>query len=285
MWILFAIGSAFFAGITAILAKIGVKNVNSNVATAIRTVVILIFSWIMVLITNSYQEIAFVDEETLIFLILSGIATGLSWLCYYRALQIGDVNKVVAIDKSSIVLTIILAFIILDEKITFIKFISIIIIVIGTYLMIDKKNEAEYKKNRGWLMFALLSAIFASLTSILGKIGINNINSNLGTAIRTIIVLIMAWIVVFVTKSNKEIKKIDKRSLKFIILSGITTGLSWLCYYRALQDGYASVVVPLDKFSIVFTVVFSYIFLKEKLNKKAFLGFLLIILGTLCLII
>ncbi len=285
MWILFAIGSAFFAGITAILAKIGVKNVNSNVATAIRTVVILIFSWIMVLITNSYQEIAFVDEETLIFLILSGIATGLSWLCYYRALQIGDVNKVVAIDKSSIVLTIILAFIILDEKITFIKFISIIIIVIGTYLMIDKKNEAEYKKNRRWLMFALLSAIFASLTSILGKIGINNINSNLGTAIRTIIVLIMAWIVVFVTKSNKEIKKIDKRSLKFIILSGITTGLSWLCYYRALQDGYASVVVPLDKFSIVFTVVFSYIFLKEKLNKKAFLGFLLIILGTLCLII
>lgn len=285
MWILFAIGSAFFAGITAILAKIGVKNVNSNVATAIRTVVILIFSWIMVLITNSYQEIAFVDGETLIFLILSGIATGLSWLCYYRALQIGDVNKVVAIDKSSIVLTIILAFIILDEKITFIKFISIIIIVIGTYLMIDKKNEAEYKKNRGWLMFALLSAIFASLTSILGKIGINNINSNLGTAIRTIIVLIMAWIVVFVTKSNKEIKKIDKRSLKFIILSGITTGLSWLCYYRALQDGYASVVVPLDKFSIVFTVVFSYIFLKEKLNKKAFLGFLLIILGTLCLII
>ncbi|MCI5727807.1 MAG: EamA family transporter [Clostridium sp.] len=285
MWILFAIGSAFFAGITAILAKIGVKNVNSNVATAIRTVVILIFSWIMVLITNSYQEIAFVDEETLIFLILSGIATGLSWLCYYRALQIGDVNKVVAIDKSSIVLTIILAFIILDEKITFIKFISIIIIVIGTYLMIDKKNEAEYKKNRRWLMFVLLSAIFASLTSILGKIGINNINSNLGTAIRTIIVLIMAWIVVFVTKSNKEIKKIDKRSLKFIILSGITTGLSWLCYYRALQDGYASVVVPLDKFSIVFTVVFSYIFLKEKLNKKAFLGFLLIILGTLCLII
>ena len=285
MWILFAIGSAFFAGITAILAKIGVKNVNSNVATAIRTVVILIFSWIMVLITNSYQEIAFVDEETLIFLILSGIATGLSWLCYYRALQIGDVNKVVAIDKSSIVLTIILAFFILDEKITFIKFISIIIIVIGTYLMIDKKNEAEYKKNRGWLMFALLSAIFASLTSILAKIGINNINSNLGTAIRTIIVLIMAWIVVFVTKSNKEIKKIDKRSLKFIILSGITTGLSWLCYYRALQDGYASVVVPLDKFSIVFTVVFSYIFLKEKLNKKAFLGFLLIILGTLCLII
>lgn len=285
MWILFAIGSAFFAGITAILAKIGVKNVNSNVATAIRTVVILIFSWIMVLITNSYQEIAFVDGETLIFLILSGIATGLSWLCYYRALQIGDVNKVVAIDKSSIVLTIILAFIILDEKITFIKFISIIIIVIGTYLMIDKKNEAEYKKNRRWLMFALLSAIFASLTSILAKIGINNINSNLGTAIRTIIVLIMAWIVVFVTKSNKEIKKIDKRSLKFIILSGITTGLSWLCYYRALQDGYASVVVPLDKFSIVFTVVFSYIFLKEKLNKKAFLGFLLIILGTLCLII
>lgn len=285
MWILFAIGSAFFAGITAILAKIGVKNVNSNVATAIRTVVILIFSWIMVLITNSYQEIAFVDEETLIFLILSGIATGLSWLCYYRALQIGDVNKVVAIDKSSIVLTIILAFIILDEKITFIKFISIIIIVIGTYLMIDKKNEAEYTKNRRWLMFVLLSAIFASLTSILGKIGINNINSNLGTAIRTIIVLIMAWIVVFVTKSHKEIKKIDKRSLKFIILSGITTGLSWLCYYRALQDGYASVVVPLDKFSIVFTVVFSYIFLKEKLNKKAFLGFLLIILGTLCLII
>ena len=285
MWILFAIGSAFFAGITAILAKIGVKNVNSNVATAIRTVVILIFSWIMVLITNSYQEIAFVDGETLIFLILSGIATGLSWLCYYRALQIGDVNKVVAIDKSSIVLTIILAFIILDEKITFIKFISIIIIVIGTYLMIDKKNEAEYKKNRRCLMFALLSAIFASLTSILAKIGINNINSNLGTAIRTIIVLIMAWIVVFVTKSNKEIKKIDKRSLKFIILSGITTGLSWLCYYRALQDGYASVVVPLDKFSIVFTVVFSYIFLKEKLNKKAFLGFLLIILGTLCLII
>ena len=285
MWLMFAFASAFFAGITAILAKIGVKNVDSNVATAIRTIIILIFSWMMVFVVGSYVSIANIDGHTLIFLILSGLSTGLSWLCYFKALQLGDVNKVTPIDKSSTVLTIILAFIILGENITLSKVIGIIFIAIGTFMMITKKEGGTKQSNRAWLLFAILSAVFASLTSILGKIGITNIESNLGTAIRTIVVLIMAWIVVFVTKKQNTIKNIDKKSLKFILLSGVTTGLSWLCYYRALQEGEASIVVPIDKLSILITIAFSYLFLKEKLTKKSLIGLVAIIVGTLVLII
>ncbi|MEG2017643.1 MAG: EamA family transporter, partial [Clostridium sp.] len=269
MWIVFAFGSALFAGLTAILAKIGIKNTDSNLATAIRTVVILIFSWLMVFVVGSFGTITAIRSYTLIFLILSGIATGASWICYFKALQLGDVNKVTPIDKSSIILTMLLAFIILGESITLTKFVAMIAIGIGTFLMITKKSLENKKVESRWIIYAILSAVFASLTSILGKIGIVGVESNLGTAIRTIVVLIMAWVVVFISKKQGEIKNIDKRSWVFICLSGVTTGLSWLCYYKALQTGDASIVVPIDKLSIVITVAFSCIVLKEKLSRKA----------------
>ncbi len=285
MWIIFAFGSALFAGLTSILAKCGIKNTDSNVATALRTIIVLIFSWIMVFISKSQSTLYNINTKTLIFLILSGMATGASWLCYFKALQIGDVNKVTPIDKSSTILTMLMAFIFLGEEITFIKGISMILIGIGTYLMIIKKeNVTVENKSNAWLIYALGSAIFASLTSILGKVGIENIDSTLGTAIRTIIVLIMAWIVVFVTKKQNTIRDIDKNSWIFLFLSGIATGGSWLCYYRALQMGPASIVVPIDKLSILVTIVFSYIVFKEKLNKKSALGLLLIVIGTLSLL-
>ena len=279
MWILYALGSAFFAGVTSILAKVGVKDVDSHVATAIRTIIVLIFSWIMVFIIGSQSTILNIDGKTFLFLILSGLSTGASWLCYFKALQLGDVNKVVPIDKSSTILTMILAFIFLNEKITINMVIGMIGIAIGTYLMIQKKEGVEkVVKGKAWL-------IYASLTSILGKVGIENVESNLGTAIRTIVVLIMAWIIVFATKKQGDIKKVDKNSLIFLILSGIATGASWLCYYKALQDGLASIVVPIDKLSILVTVLFAYIFLKEKLSKKSLLGLILIVVGTLLLLI
>lgn len=285
MWIIFAFGSALFAGLTSILAKCGIKNTDSNVATALRTIIVLIFSWIMVFISKSQSTLYNINTKTLIFLILSGIATGASWLCYFKALQIGDVNKVTPIDKSSTILTMLMAFIFLGEEITFIKGISMILIGIGTYLMIIKKeNVTVENKSNAWLIYALGSAIFASLTSILGKVGIENIDSTLGTAIRTIVVLIMAWIVVFVSKKQNTIRDIDKNSWIFLFLSGIATGGSWLCYYRALQMGPASIVVPIDKLSILVTIVFSYIVFKEKLNKKSALGLLLIVIGTLSIL-
>lgn len=285
MWIVFAFGAALFAGLTSILAKCGIKNTDSNVATALRTIVVLIFSWIMVFISGSQSTLTYINTKTLVFLILSGIATGASWLCYFKALQIGDVNKVTPIDKSSTILTMIMAFILLGEEITLIKAIAMVLIGIGTYLMITKKENVKVeKKNNAWLIYALGSAIFASLTSILGKIGIEGIDSTLGTAIRTIVVLIMAWIVVFVTKKQNTIRNIDKSSWIFLFLSGLATGGSWLCYYRALQTGPASVVVPIDKLSILLTIAFSYIVFKEKLNKKSALGLLLIVIGTLSLL-
>lgn len=285
MWIVFAFGAALFAGLTSILAKCGIKNTDSNVATALRTIVVLIFSWIMVFISGSQSTLTSINTKTLVFLILSGIATGASWLCYFKALQIGDVNKVTPIDKSSTILTMIMAFILLGEEITLIKTIAMVLIATGTYLMIAKKENVKIeKKNNAWLIYALGSAIFASLTSILGKIGIEGIDSTLGTAIRTIVVLIMAWIVVFVTKKQNTIRNIDKSSWIFLFLSGLATGGSWLCYYRALQTGPASVVVPIDKLSILVTIAFSYIVFKEKLNKKSALGLLLIVMGTLSLL-
>lgn len=285
MWVVFAFGSALFAGVTSILAKIGIKNTDSTAATAVRTIIILFFSWLMVFVTGQAGGISDISGKTLTFLILSGLATGGSWLCYFKALQIGDVNKVTPVDKSSTVLTMLLAFIILGEKIDLLKAVCIILIGVGTYLMIVKKETDKEVKGRGWLFYAVLSAVFASLTAILGKIGISGVASNLGTAIRTVVVLIMAWIMVFVTKKQDELKKIDRKSMAFICLSGLTTGLSWLCYYKALQDGQASVVVPIDKLSILVTVAFSYIVLKEKLTKKSLLGLVLITAGTLMLVI
>ena len=239
----------------------------------------------MVFVVGSIDTINELSQKTIIFLILSGLATGLSWLCYFRALQLGNVNKVTPIDKSSTILTMVLAIIFLGEKITILKIISIILIGVGTYLMIEKKEDKKQAKNNKWLLYALGSAVFASLTSILGKIGIEGVESNLGTAIRTIVVLLMAWVVVFVTKKQSEIKNIDKNSWKFLILSGLTTGLSWLCYYKALQTGEASIVVPIDKLSITITIALSYFILKEKLNKKSMIGLIGIVIGTMLLLI
>lgn len=286
MWILFSFGSALFAGLTAILAKCGIKNTDSNVATALRTIVVLIFSWIMVFVVGAQEGLSSISNKTLIFLVLSGIATGASWLCYFRALQIGDVNKVTPIDKTSTILTMLLAFIFLGEGITLIKFAAMVLIGIGTYMMIQKKQtDSVTVESKKWFFYAVGSAVFASLTSILGKVGIENVNSNLGTAIRTIVVLVMAWIVVFVTKKQNTIKDIDKKSWVFLILSGIATGSSWLCYYRALQTGPASVVVPIDKLSILVTIIFSYFVFKEKLTAKSGIGLFLIVGGTLMLLL
>ena len=309
MWILYAFGSALFAGLTAVLAKCGIRKTDSTVATAIRTIVVLAFSWLMVFIAGSQERLSAISEKTLLFLILSGLATGASWLCYFRALQKGDINKVVPIDKSSTALTILLALIFLHEGITWVKGISIVMIGVGTMLMITKKKNADdqelsgkdgkhmstdggsvTKKQRGmrllhgsWLLYAVLSAVFASLTAILGKVGISDINSNLGTAIRTTVVLVMAWLMVFVSGKQHEVKDIEKKELLFIALSGIATGASWLCYYRALQDGPASVVVPIDKLSMLITIAFSGIVFHEKLTKKAAVGVVCIITGTLLL--
>ena len=286
MWIFFAIGSSFFAGITSILAKCGIKKTDSDVATAIRTIVVLLFSWFMVLITGTWSGIMLVDGKTLLFLLLSGFATGASWLCYFHALQKGDINKVVPIDKSSTVLTILLALIFLKEGLTWAKAVSVILIGVGTMLMITVKESGQEGKNgNGWLIYAVLSAVFASLTAILGKVGIERIDSNLGTASRTTVVLVMAWLMVLIRGKQNEIKKIEKKELGFIILSGFATGTSWLCYYRALQNGPASVVVPIDKLSILVTISFSWIVFHERLIKKSAFGVIFITIGTLLLAI
>ena len=260
MWILFAFGSAFFAGITAILAKCGIRKTDSTVATAVRTIVVLLFSWLMVFVVGSQDQLGSIDPNTWLFLILSGLATGASWLCYFRALQLGDINKVVPVDKSSVILTMLLAFLFLQEPITPFGGVGVVLIAAGTFLMIEKKDvEQKEDQKKSWFLYAAGSAIFASLTSILGKIGISGVESNLGTAIRTAVVLLMAWVMVFVAGKAGEVRKIPKNELGFICLSGIATGASWLCYYRALQDGPASIVVPIDKLSILVTVAFSYL--------------------------
>lgn len=307
-WLLFAFGSALFAGVTAILAKAGVKNVNSTLATAIRTIVVLIFSWIMVFITGSYKEISSVDVMTMLWLCLSGVATGASWLCYFRALQLGDVNKVSSVDKSSTVFAVLFAFIFLHETVSVYAVAGLVFIAVGTVLMSVKKreektvpavlseeqNDAEelqpiqrsaQEKTYKWFVYALLSAVFAALTSLLSKMGVQKTDSTLATAIRTIVVLVMAWIMVFVEKKQSEIKNIDKKSLAFILLSGVATGASWICYFKALQDGVMSVVVPVDKLSILVTVSFSRLVYKEKLSATGLVGLCLLTAGTLLLIV
>lgn len=284
MWILYAIGSSFFAGITAILAKCGIKKTDSDVATAIRTIIVLLFSWIMVLITGTIGGITSISSKTLLFLVLSGLATGASWLCYFHALQKGDINKVVPIDKSSTILTILLALIFLGEGLSYGKALSVVLIGVGTMLMITKKEtENKQSGSKEWLVYAVLSAVFASLTAILGKIGIEGIDSNLGTAIRTTVVLVMSWMMVFVMGKTSEVKEIEKKELGFIMLSGLATGASWMCYYRALQEGPASVVVPIDKLSILVTIAFSWVVFHEKLTKKAMFGLICILVGTIML--
>ena len=284
MWLFYAIGSAFFAGVTSILAKCGIRKTDSTVATAVRTIVILIFSWIIVFIVGSQDRITEISGRTLIFLILSGAATGASWLCYFKALQIGDINKVVPIDKSSTVLTILLALIFLQEGISLPKAAAVVVIAAGIFLMIEKKDVQETKSGRGgWFLYAAGSAFFASLTAILGKIGITGVESNLGTAIRTCVVLVMAGVMVFVTGKQGEVKKIGRTELVFICCSGIATGASWLCYYRALQEGPASVVAPIDKLSVLVTVAFSYFVFGERLGRKQAAGLVLLTAGTVAM--
>lgn len=282
MWLLYAFGSAFFAGITSILAKCGIRKTDSTVATAIRTIVVVVFAWVMVFIVGSQNQIASISMKSLVFLVLSGIATGASWLCYFYALSKGPIDKVVPIDKSSTVLTIILAFIFLQESVSIFKVICMILIGLGTYLMIDKKGNNQEAKDNKWLLAAFGSAIFASLTAILGKVGIDGVESNLGTAIRTCVVLVMAWMMVGVQKKRVSV---PKNELGFLVLSGIATGASWLCYYKALQTGNASVVVPVDKLSVLITILFSYLVFKERLSKKSLLGLILLVAGTLLMII
>ena len=285
MWVLFAFLSAFFAGLTSILAKCGIKKTDSTVATALRTIVVLFFSFVMVMIVGSVKDFSSISSMTLLFLILSGLSTGASWLCYFKALQKGNINKVVPIDKSSTIMTVLLAFLVLGESIGVWKGIGTLVMALGTFMMIEKKEGEEKEGKRGWFIYALLSAVFASLTSILGKIGISGVESNLGTFIRTIVVLVMSTVMVAVTGKMGEVKRIERRELGFIILSGFATGASWLCYYKALQDGEASIVVPIDKLSILFTVTLSYFVFGEKLKKKSFLGLILLVGGTLMMLI
>jgi transporter family protein len=295
MWILYAFASALFAGLTAILAKIGIKKTDSTLATAIRTIIVLLFTWLMVFIVGSQNQVSQIDAKTYLFLALSGFATGASWLCYFKALQLGEIQKVTPIDKSSIILTMLLAIIFLGEPLTWFKLFAIILISLGTWLMVyvpkqklptdSAKAKRSPSSNNLWMLYAFGSAIFAALTAILGKVGIRGVESNLGTALRTVVVLLMAWMMVLISGKQKEIKSIDKRSWLFLILSGFATGSSWLFYYRALKDGQASIVVPIDKLSILVTIAFSYFVFHEKLQKRAAFGLLAIVVGTLVLLI
>ena len=281
-WIIAAVFSAFFAGMTSILAKCGIRKTDSNLATALRTVVVLAFAWIMVFIVGSQNTIGSISTTSLICLILSGLATGASWICYFKALSIGDINKVVPIDKSSTVLTVLLAIICFGETSNLpVKLIATVILATGIFLMVEKKQTEKKSERSSWMIYAILSAAFAALTSILAKIGISGVESNLGTAIRTGVVLVMAWVIVFSRGKQSQIKEIDKKELLFIALSGLATGASWLFYYYAIQNGEVSVVVPIDKLSILVTVIFSYFIFKEKLSKKAMLGLCLMVIGTL----
>ena len=285
IWLTAAILSAFFAGLTSILAKCGIKKTDSDLATALRTIVVLIFSWIMVLVVGSLHTITEIQPKAFIFLILSGLATGASWICYFKALSVGDINKVVPIDKSSTVLTVLLAIICFGETSNLVmKLIATAILAVGIFLMVEKKKREEKQESKTWMLYAVLAAVFAALTSILAKVGISGVESNLGTAIRTAVVLIMAWVIVFSREKHKQLRTIDKKELLFIGLSGIATGASWLCYYYAIQNGDVSVVVPIDKLSIIVTVIFSYFVFKEKLSKKALTGLCLMVVGTLLMV-
>ncbi|MBO5110310.1 MAG: EamA family transporter [Clostridia bacterium] len=281
-WIIAAVFSAVFAGLTSILAKCGIKKTDSDLATAIRTVVVLAFSWLMVFVVGSQGTITEIQPKALIFLILSGLATGASWICYFKALSMGDINKVVPIDKSSTILTVLLAIICFGETSNLVvKLIATAILALGIFLMVEKKKSTTQTQGRAWMLYAILAAVFAALTSILAKVGISGVESNLGTAIRTAVVLVLSWGIVFVRKKHTGLRTIDKKEMLFICLSGIATGASWLCYYYAIGHGDVSVVVPIDKLSILVTVAFSFIVFKERLSKKALLGLGLMVTGTL----
>lgn len=282
MWLLMAVLSAVFAGVTSILAKCGIKKTDSDVATALRTVVVLAFSWLMVALTGSFTPLGQLQTRSLVFLVLSGLATGASWICYFKALSIGNVNQVVPVDKSSTVLTVLLAIIVFHETANLtVKLIGTALLAVGIFLMVERKQAQEKTASRGWLLYAVGSAVFAALTSILAKLGVRDVASNLATAIRTGVVLVMAWLIVLIKGKGTLVRSLDAKELAFIALSGLATGASWLCYYYAVQHGVLSVVVPIDKLSVVFTVAFSYFVFHEKLSKKALVGLGLMVAGTL----
>lgn len=286
LWLVMAVLSAVFAGLTSILAKCGIRKTDSDLATALRTIVVLIFSWIMVFVVGSAGSVTGIDGRSLLFLILSGLATGGSWICYFKALSMGDVNKVVPIDKSSTILTVVLAIILFGETNHLaVKLTGTALLAVGVFLMIEKKNPTAKETKALWLPYAVGSAVFAALTSILAKVGISGVESNLGTAIRTTVVLVMAWLIVFLKGKQTQLRTLDGKELGFITLSGFATGGSWLCYYYAIQNGTVSVVVPIDKLSIVVSILFSYFVFREKLGKKAMAGLLLMVLGTLAMAI
>lgn len=279
MWILFAVGSAFFAGATSVLAKAGIQSVSSDFATAFRTGVVLLFSWLMVFVVGCQSAVSTITPRALVFLALSGAATGLSWLCYFKALSIGNLSKVVAVDKSSTFLTILLALLFFHEPFHRLTGLGIAVMIAGTALMLEKGDAKKGK--RGWLFYAAGSAVFAALQSILGKVGVEDMDSTLATALRTVVVLVFAWAIVLGKKESGDWKKMTRRDAVFLALSGMTTGASWLCYYRALQTGRASVVVPIDKCSMLFAVALSAIFLKEKQTRRSLLALALVVAGTL----
>lgn len=286
MWLFMAVLSALFAGVTSILVKCGIKKMDSDVATAIRTVMVLLFSWVMVFMAGSYDQIQEIEPKSLLFLILSGLATGASWICYFKALSLGDINKVVPIDKSSTVLTVLLAIVCFGEtEHLFVKLCCTTVLAIGIFLMVEKKEEEKKDDNKKWVLYAILSALFAAMTSILAKAGITGVESNLGTALRTGVVLVLAWVIVFMKGRQRQIREIDGKELLYIFLSGLATGASWLCYYYAIQNGIVSVVVPIDKMSILVTVLFSFLVFHEKLSRKAFGGLCLMTVSTLIMVV
>ena len=282
IWMMAAALSALFAGLTSILAKCAIKKTDSDLAVAVRTIVVLAFAWIMVFVVGSQGTIGAIGGRSLLFLILSGLATGASWICYFKALAMGDINKVVPIDKSSTILTVLLAIVCFGEVSNLaVKLVATAILAVGIFLMVEKKQGARQAEGKAWMVYAVLSAVFAALTSILAKVGISGVESNLGTAIRTGVVLVLSWGIVFARKKHKMLPMVDKKEMFFIYLSGLATGASWLCYYYAIQKGVVSIVVPIDKLSILVTVLFSFVVFKEKLSKKAFLGLCLMVAGTL----
>ena len=285
LWLPMAFLSALFAGITAILAKCGIRSTDSDVATAIRTGVVLVFSWLMVLAAGSAGTISSLTVVSLVFLVLSGLSTGASWLCYFKALSLGDVNKVAAVDKSSTALTILLAMLFLGERShPALRLLGTALLAVGVVLMVERR-PGTHSGHRRWVLFAAASALFAALTSILAKIGITGVESNLATAIRTGVVLVMAWAIVLASGKQTEIGNITTRGWVFLVLSGLATGLSWLCYFHALQIGEASKVIPIDKFSVVLSIVLAFVVLGEKVTLTKVVGGALITLGTFILIL
>ena len=287
-WVTAAFASAFFAGITSILAKCGIRHTDSDVATAIRTCVVLVFAWAMAGISGSIGAIGAIPAKAWLFLTLSGLATGASWIRYFKALSIGDVNKVVPVDKMSTVLAVLIAIVLFGETGNLaVKLVGTAVITLGTFLIIEKKQSigAEQKQDRAWLAYALGAAVFAALTSVLAKIGIEGVESNLATAIRTCVVLFMAWAIVAAKGKLEQVARIDPRELAFLAASGIATGASWLLYYYAIAAGQVSVVVQIDKLSIVVSVLFARLAFNEKLSHRSAIGLFLIVLGTAALAI